>query len=146
MPKYVVYVERRVPQYRTVVVEARDEEQVQANEKKIFDLASDHPEWELDWESDHASKCSRMEVCEVTDDEPDISLFSDDESLFSEDGSSRKPRQMCCDNCGLHFNEDDVMAQYPNIPDLLERMEPGCEVPFGECPDPECGALVYLKE
>ena len=30
---------------------------------------------------------------------------------------------------------------FPDIPDLLSRIEPGGVVPAGECPD--CGALVY---
>ena len=43
-----------------------------------------------------------------------------------------------CDNCGkiFHDNELDV------IEDLDSRVDPGGEVPSGECP--VCGALCYL--
>lgn len=44
-----------------------------------------------------------------------------------------------CDNCGnvFPYTSKDLTA----IPDLLQRIEPGSEVPAAECP--ECGALAY---
>ena len=33
---------------------------------------------------------------------------------------------------------------FPDIPDLMQRIEPGGTVPSGECP--QCGALCYKKE
>lgn len=47
-----------------------------------------------------------------------------------------------CDDCGTEWKENDIKVLLPDIPHLFERIEPGEEVPFGECPD--CGALVHL--
>lgn len=44
-----------------------------------------------------------------------------------------------CDNC-TWIGEPDLTLT--DIPDLLERIEPGGIVPSGECP--KCGALCYL--
>ncbi len=47
-----------------------------------------------------------------------------------------------CDNCRALFKGEGKLATvFPDIPDLLSRIEPGGMVPAGECPD--CGALVY---
>ena len=47
-----------------------------------------------------------------------------------------------CDNCGRTYaNESELACVFPDIPDLLARMEPGGTVPHGECPN--CGCLVY---
>ncbi len=47
-----------------------------------------------------------------------------------------------CDNCGKRYEQiDELRCVFPNIPGLLERIEPGGMVPTGECP--WCGALVY---
>lgn len=46
-----------------------------------------------------------------------------------------------CENCVKRFQDEDVKIQWPDIPGLGERCEPGGEVPSGECPN--CGALVY---
>jgi len=43
-----------------------------------------------------------------------------------------------CANC--HWAGEPSTA-FPDIPDLCQRIEPGGEVPSGECP--ECGALCY---
>lgn len=44
-----------------------------------------------------------------------------------------------CGNCNWVGEPATV---FPDIPDLLQRVEPGGEVPSGECP--KCGALCYL--
>lgn len=50
-----------------------------------------------------------------------------------------------CDNCGRTYAaEGELACVFPDIPDLLARIEPGGTVPHGECPD--CGALVYADE
>jgi len=51
-------------------------------------------------------------------------------------------RVLICDNCGRRFEDDTKLRHiFPDIPDLLTRLDPGGTVPAGECPD--CGALVY---
>ena len=49
-----------------------------------------------------------------------------------------------CDNCGKRYADDDERIAMDKIKDLSMRVDPGCEVPAGECP--ECGALVYLEK
>jgi len=46
-----------------------------------------------------------------------------------------------CSNCEKTGDIADIEYKFPNIPDLLARIEPGGTVPDGECPC--CGALVY---
>jgi len=76
MPKYLVYVERMVPQYRTVVVDAAcigDINEDKPNQQRIFDLACDLTDWEYkDDEPDQ--RPSAVCVVEVTEDEADIRL------------------------------------------------------------------------
>lgn len=43
-----------------------------------------------------------------------------------------------CANCQLLF----VIEELDDIDDVGERLDPGGEVPAGQCP--ECGALAYL--
>lgn len=55
-----------------------------------------------------------------------------------------KPAGACyCENCGWS-GEEDKAGGLASVPDLLQRIEPGGEVPAGVCPD--CGALAYLTE
>ena len=49
-----------------------------------------------------------------------------------------------CPNCGWTGDEDDLGCQLCDVPDLLQRIDAGEEVPAGECP--ECGALAHHKE
>ena len=50
--------------------------------------------------------------------------------------------ELKCDNCAGTFSmEKELNHVFPDIPDLLDRVEPGGVVPGGECP--HCGALVY---
>jgi hypothetical protein len=47
-----------------------------------------------------------------------------------------------CDNCDATYADVSELASvFPDIPDLLARIEPGGTVPDGECPN--CGCLVY---
>lgn len=47
-----------------------------------------------------------------------------------------------CQNCDFAGDREKIKRQFPDIPNLAERVSPGELVPFGECP--ECGALVHL--
>ena len=50
--------------------------------------------------------------------------------------------RMECDNCGKIFQDTSEFKHvFPDIPDLLSRIDAGDTVPCAECPD--CGALVY---
>lgn len=48
-----------------------------------------------------------------------------------------------CDNCDwTGDSEDETVKTLVQVHHLGERLDPGSEVPAGECP--ECGAFVYL--
>lgn len=50
-----------------------------------------------------------------------------------------------CDRCGESYcSERCLGAVFPDIPELLKRIEPGDIVPSGTCP--ACGALVYRED
>jgi len=75
MPKFLVYVERLVPQWRTVVVECDDESDIACSldvQREIFDAACGLDAWEYDDDSERSNKPSQVTVCEVTDDERDL--------------------------------------------------------------------------
>ncbi len=49
-----------------------------------------------------------------------------------------------CDGCGRRFSSKEELERvFPDIPDLLQRLDAGGTVPSGECP--LCGALVYRE-
>lgn len=45
-----------------------------------------------------------------------------------------------CDDCDREFAEEELVERFPNITDLMNRIEPGGVVPVGTC---RCGALAY---
>lgn len=53
-----------------------------------------------------------------------------------------------CDDCGETFSEEELEKAkclgLHTIAKLTERIDPGCLVPSGECPD--CRALVYPEK
>lgn len=49
-----------------------------------------------------------------------------------------------CGNCQWEGDFGELQCQLDEIPDLAERLDPGSEVPAGECP--ECGCLCYLDK
>ena len=49
-----------------------------------------------------------------------------------------------CQLCDKEWRENQVIP-LENVPDLLQRIDPGEVVPFGECPDPECGGLCHQE-
>jgi hypothetical protein len=48
-----------------------------------------------------------------------------------------------CDDCSKVWHENQVVPMY-RVRDLQERLDPGGEVPVGECP--ACGALCYIDK
>jgi len=50
----------------------------------------------------------------------------------------------CGGGCDWEGHESDIPEGLGGVENLFERIDPGCEVPVGECP--ECGCLAYLKE
>jgi len=50
-----------------------------------------------------------------------------------------------CDNCDTRYERENQLRHvFPDIPKLLQRLDPGGTVPAGECP--ACGALVYPED
>jgi len=47
-----------------------------------------------------------------------------------------------CDNCDWRGDSSDVKFTLEEVVDLGERLDPGSEVPYGECP--QCDCLCYL--
>lgn len=52
-----------------------------------------------------------------------------------------KIRMTCCDNCDKTVPEDQLAKSLYEIDSLEDRLDPGSEVPAGEC---QCGALAYI--
>lgn len=52
-------------------------------------------------------------------------------------------RRCYCNNCDWLGTEEGLGNDLANTPDLTDRLEPGEEVPVGECPS--CGCLCYLE-
>jgi predicted RNA-binding Zn-ribbon protein involved in translation (DUF1610 family) len=52
-------------------------------------------------------------------------------------------RELVCDNCGNVLTDEskELKHVFPDIPDLIARLDPGGLVPYAECP--RCGALMY---
>lgn len=48
-----------------------------------------------------------------------------------------------CDNCNTFWSQD-VVKPLDQVADLNKRLDPGSEVPCGECPRFDCRALVYV--
>ena len=46
-----------------------------------------------------------------------------------------------CDNCGWETDNEEEFKPLGEVRHLAERLDEGCPVPAGECP--ECGCFVY---
>ena len=78
MPKFKVYVERLVPQWRTVVVECDDESDILHSEdvkREIFDAACNMDGWEYDDDCDRGWFDGRL-VVEHTDEDRDLQIYN----------------------------------------------------------------------
>lgn len=74
MPKFKVYVQRLVPQWRTVVVDAESEAEVDAKADEIFNAACNLDHWEYDDDCPSSTEPSKVMVVDTTDEEPDVRL------------------------------------------------------------------------
>lgn len=54
------------------------------------------------------------------------------------------PGMCSCGNCDWVGSVDDVVTHLTEIKDLAERLDPGSEVPVGECPKCRCLAYQHL--
>ena len=61
---------------------------------------------------------------------------------------SKQVNKYRCDCCGIIYTEEELdkagTLGLDAIDRLTERLDDNGPVPAGECPDEECGALVYL--
>lgn len=57
--------------------------------------------------------------------------------------ASRDNLKVKCDDCGWEGTQDDLDTPLGDLKFIGERLDPGSEVPAGECP--ECRALAYVE-
>jgi len=79
MPKYNVYVQRLVPQWRTVVVECDDASDIECSvdvQEEIFDAASQLTGWEYDDDSPSSFEPSKVLVVGTTDEDPEVQIHN----------------------------------------------------------------------
>jgi hypothetical protein len=103
--------------------------------------------WEIDLDEATAEAAATVALAIQRDPESTATVFD----VACEDGKTvrvdlqrdhEQEPSLRCDNCWAMFKGAGKLARvFPDIPDLLSRIEPGGTVPAGECPD--CGALVY---
>ena len=106
-----------------------------------------HVKWEIDLDEDTAEAAATVALAIQRDPESTARVFDvTDETGRTVRVDLRRDHEheevLRCDNCWALFrNTGSLASVFPEIPDLLSRIEPGGVVPAGECPD--CGALVY---
>ena len=100
--------------------------------------------WEIDVEAGSAKEAARKALAIQRDRQSTATVFD----VTGKDGKTvrvdlgKTGTMLTCDNCDRRYRSlKSLKHAFPDIPDLLQRIEPGGEVPAGECP--ECGALVY---
>ncbi len=99
--------------------------------------------WEIDIAAGTAKKAARTALAIQRDRKSTATVFDVIPAKGKRERVDLKPASMlACDNCGRHYRSAKSLKHaFPDIPDLLTRIEPGGAVPAGECND--CGALVY---
>ena len=100
--------------------------------------------WEIDVDAGSAKEAARKALAIQRDKQSTATVFD----VARQGGKTvrvdlGKPGAMLtCDNCDRRYRSlKPLKHAFPDIPDLLQRIEPGGQVPAGECP--VCGALVY---
>ena len=100
--------------------------------------------WEIDVDAGSAKEAARAALAIQRNKQSTATVFD----MARQGGKTvrvdlGKPGPMLtCDNCDRRYRSlKSLKHAFPDIPDLLARIEPGGQVPAGECP--RCGALVY---
>lgn len=62
--------------------------------------------------------------------------------MTSNEAGLEEGERCLCDNCAWVGPQNALGCELHEIPHLSERLDPGGEIPAGECP--ECGALAYV--
>ncbi len=99
--------------------------------------------WAIDVTAGSAKKAAQTALKIQRDRKSTATVFDVVPAKGKRERVDLKPASMLvCDNCGRRYRSTSTLKHaFPDIPDLLTRIEPGGVVPAGECND--CGALVY---
>lgn len=107
-----------------------------------------HVMWRIDLDADTPEEAARKALAIQRKPDSMATVFDvtgeDGETVrvdLDEEDVSDLNRPCVCDGCDRRYEERELSHLYPDIPDLLIRLDAGGIVPAGECP--ECGALVY---
>ena len=106
-----------------------------------------HVTWEVDVDADTPKDAARQALAIQRRADSTATVFDvTDESghtVHVDLDENEDVELLMCGNCGKQWADYELEYPFPDIPGLLERIEPGGTVPAGECP--ACGALVYAK-
>lgn len=106
--------------------------------------------WTIDLDEDTAEAAAVVALAIMRDQESTATVFD----ITDETGKTVKvdlrragtlKPMLKCDGCGRRFAATEELDRvFPDIPDLVNRLDAGGIVPSGECP--MCGALVYREQ
>ena len=105
--------------------------------------------WTIDLDEDTAEAAATVALAIMRDHESTATVFDiTDEAGKTVRVDLRKAGGLTpllrCDGCGRRFaGTEELERVFPDIPDLIDRLDAGGTVPEGECP--LCGALVYRE-
>lgn len=106
--------------------------------------------WTIDLDEDTAETAAVVALAIMRDQESTATVFDvTDEQGRTVSVDLRRAVKLTpllrCDGCGRRFSSTEELERvFPDIPDLLQRLDAGGTVPSGECP--LCGALVYREQ
>ena len=105
--------------------------------------------WAIDLDEDTAEAAAVVALAIMRDQESTATVFD----ITDERGKTVKvdlcraealPPMLRCDGCGQRYSGTGEFERvFPDIPDLISRLDAGGTVPEGECR--HCGALVYRE-
>ncbi len=105
--------------------------------------------WTIDLDEDTVEAAATVALAIMRDHESTATVFDiTDEAGKTVRVDMRRAEKLTpllrCDNCGRRFaGTGELERVFPDIPDLINRLDAGGTVPEGECP--LCGALVYRE-